>query len=289
MPVHVGLTCMIQVRYKFAKGFAGLFRQIGARRGNPLNSDRSHIHSAKHFMARSFRYTEIADSLRESITNGSFPDGGVLPSESELSEAHAASRVTIRRALEQLRSEGLVDSRQGFGWTVGAPLRQSLDTLETIEHQLASAGRVGERRVLRFGFVQAPADVADLLGLEVLEVVRLNLADDEPFALVSVWCDAELGSTMSRSLVEESTFVDLLHPLLGQATQIIGAVAATDEAAAALLVEPGSPLLRVRRVTLTTSGETALVSEHLYPAHRTEFEVTLTNPSAIATGLRLVE
>lgn len=240
-------------------------------------------------MARSFRYTEIADALRAGIRDGRFPDGGVLPSESELSESHAASRVTIRRALEQLRSEGLVDSRQGFGWIVGSRLRQSLDSLETIEQQLASAGRVGERRVLRFGFVKPPPEVQELLGAEVLEVVRLNLADDEPFALVTVWCDAELGATMSRSLVEESTFVDLLHPLLGQATQVIGAVAATDDTASALQVDQGSPLLRVRRVTLKTSGETALVSEHLYPAHRTEFEVTLTNPSAIAAGLRLVQ
>jgi len=240
-------------------------------------------------MARSFRYTQIADSLRAAISDGSFADGVVLPSESELSEAHDASRVTIRRALEQLRSEGLVDSRQGFGWIVGSPLRQSLDSLETIEQQLASAGRIGERKVLRFGFVPAPKEVTELLGPEVLEVVRLNLADDEPFALVSVWCDAELGASMSRTLVEQSTFVDLLHPLLGQATQIIGAIAAADETAEVLQVEPGSPLLRVRRVTLTTTGETALVSEHLYPAHRTEFEVTLTNPSAMATGLRLVE
>jgi len=241
-------------------------------------------------MARSFRYQEIAESIRADVSTGALASGALLPSESELSAAHDASRVTIRKALEQLREEGLVNSRQGFGWFVGRDaIRQSLDSLETIEDQLAAAGRTSERRVLRFRFVGASPEIASLLGSEVLEVVRLNLADGEPFAHVTVWCQAALGADLSRSDVEESTFVDLLHERLGHATQVISAVAADSTSAPALNVEEGSPLLRVRRVTTDTAGGNALVSEHLYPAHRTEFEVTLTGPTGEPTGLRLVE
>lgn len=241
-------------------------------------------------MTRSFRYQEIAEAIRTEVETGVLAAGALLPSESELSTAHDASRVTIRKALEQLRAEGLVDSRQGFGWFVGSdPIRQSLDSLETIEDQLAGAGLSSERRVLRFRFVHAPPEVAELLGPEVLEVVRLNLADDEPFAHVTVWCEATLGADLSRSDVEESTFVDLLLKRLGHATQVISAVAADSETAAALAVDEGSPLLRVRRVTTDTAGGNVLVSEHLYPAHRTEFEVTLSSPAGEPAGLRLVE
>ena len=241
-------------------------------------------------MARSFRYQEIAKAIRSEVTNGALLAGALLPSESELSAEHDVSRVTIRKALEQLRIEGLVDSRQGFGWFVGnEPIRQSLDTLETIEDQLAEAGRSSERRVLRFGFVAAPAEVALLLDREVLEVVRLDLADDEPFAHITVWCKAALGADLSRSDVEESTFVDLLIGRLGHATQVISAVAADPVTAATLRVEEGAPLLRVRRVTTDLTGGNALVSEHLYPAHRTEFEVTLSGPTGESAGLRLVE
>lgn len=241
-------------------------------------------------MARSFRYQEIADAIRTDVASGTLAIGELLPSESALSAAHNASRVTVRKALEQLRDEGLVDSRQGFGWFVGrGPVRQSLDTLETIEDQLAEAGRTSRRRVMRFGFVEPPPEVAALLGPEVLEVVRLNLADDEPFAHVTVWCKGSLGSELSRSDVEESTFVDLLIDRLGDATQVISAVAADQETARSLGVDIGSPLLRVRRVTADRSGGNALVSEHVYPAHRTEFEVRLGGPTGEPTGLRLVE
>lgn len=241
-------------------------------------------------MARSFRYQEIAESIRADVATGALSSGELLPSESELSSAHEASRVTIRKALEQLREEGLVDSRQGFGWFVGRDaVRQSLDSRETIEDQLADAGRTSEAQVLRFRFVTAAAEVASLLGPEVLEVVRLNLADGEPFAHVTVWCQASLGADLSRSDVEESTFVSLLFDRLGQATQVISAIAADGAIAEALKVDEGSPLLRVRRVTTDITGGNALVSEHLYPANRTEFEVTLSGPSGEPTGLRLVE
>jgi len=241
-------------------------------------------------MTRSFRYQDIAQAIRSDVASGVLGAGELLPSESVLSERHAASRVTVRKALEELRSEGLVDSRQGFGWFVGSnPVRQSLDTLETIEDQLASAGRESERQVLQFGFVDAPPNVASLLGDEVLEVIRVNLADGEPFARVTVWCDAQLAADMSRRDVETSTFVDLLGDRLGHATQVISAVAADDATAHALKVGVGSPLLRVRRITRTTNGANALVSEHLYPAEHTEFEVTLSGPTGEPAGLRLVD
>ena len=77
---------------------------------------------------RTIRYQQIADELRTRIA--AVGAGRVLPSESELSAEFEVSRVTIRRALEILRDEGLVDARQGFGWYVsGEPLRQHLDEL----------------------------------------------------------------------------------------------------------------------------------------------------------------
>src|SRR5690606_29080742 len=106
---------------------------------------------------RQIRYQLIADDLRRRIADGEFAAGRVLPSESKLSSGYTASRVTVRRALESLRSEGLVESRKGFGWLVATdPLPQELGRLGTIERQLSAAGISSERRVLTFGFVEAP-------------------------------------------------------------------------------------------------------------------------------------
>lgn len=242
---------------------------------------------------RRIRYQVIADDLRRRLVAGELAAGTVLPSESDLSTEYAASRVTVRRALEALRSERLVDSRQGFGWFVAAdPLRQELHQLGTIEGQLRAAGMTSERRILSFSFTEAPPRVADLLGeREVLEVQRLNLADGAPFALVTVWCPSELGSELSRADVERASFLEQLPVELGGASQTIGAEAATPEVARLLDVREGSPLLVAERVTRTVDGRPVLVSRHLFPAHRTEFAVELPAASDVLApaGLRLVE
>jgi GntR family transcriptional regulator len=242
---------------------------------------------------RELRYRTIADDLRRRLEAGDFAAGRMLPSESELSAAYDASRVTIRKALEGLRADGLVDSRQGFGWfAAGDPLRQSLGRLGTIEAQLAASGVQAQRRVLEFGFVKAPARARAVLGCDtVLRVRRLNLADGEPFARVTVWVPESLGEELSRAEVERSSFYELLPVQLGRAVQSIGAAAASVADAELLEIPVGSPVLRCERVTEDVDGTAVLLSEHIFPALRTEFVVDLPNvdPSMAPTGVRLVE
>lgn len=242
---------------------------------------------------REVRYRTIADDLRARVESGELAAGALLPSESQLSATHGVSRVTVRKALELLRDEGLIDARQGFGWFVATPpVRQALGRLGTIESQLAALGVESERRVVGFGFTEAPPRVRQVLGRDtVLEVRRVNLADGQPFARVTVWCPEELGARLSRAEVERSTFYELVGVPIGGATQTIGAAVAGRDDAELLAVPVGSPVLRCERITFSTDGPPVLMSEHLFPAHRTEFVVELqrVEPSIGPSGLRLVE
>lgn len=239
---------------------------------------------------RAIRYQQIAADLRRTV-RGLSP-GSVLPSEAELSWQFGASRVTVRRALEMLRDDGLIAARQGFGWFVATePIRQSLGALGTIEEQLEASGKRAVRQVVEFGFVSAPPRVRQVFGGgRVLRVKRVNLADGEPFAVVTVWCPAELGQKLSMDDVQRRPFYELLDVELRGATQTIGADSAEPDDAELLGVPVGSPLLRCRRLTTDVTGAPVLLSEHLFPAHRTEFVVDLPNdpPSAVPAGLRLV-
>ena len=242
---------------------------------------------------REIRYRAIADEIRHRVGAGDYAPGRLLPSESDLVAEFDASRVTIRRALESLRDEGLLDARQGFGWFVASePLQQSLGRLATIEAQLAAGGIRPERRILEFGFERATRRVKSVLDADqVLRVKRINLADGEPFAVVTVWCRADLGQNLSRADVERSPFYELLDVPLKGATQTIGADAATAGDAELLGVPIGSPVLRCTRTTTDVDGRPVLLSEHVFAAHRTEFVVDLPSaePSMAPSGLRLVE
>lgn len=238
------------------------------------------------------RYQAIADDLRSRLEGGEFGAGRLLPSEADLSAAYEVSRVTVRRALEVLRDDGLVASRQGFGWFAPAdPVRQSLGRLGTIEDQLVSGGVESTRQILDFAFVEASGRVRSVLGTDsVLKVRRRNLADDVPFALVTVWCPDALAADLSRADVETAPFYELLDTPLGGATQTIAAVVATPADGDLLDVPAGSALLRCERVTHDRDAIPVLLSEFLFPAHLTEFVVDLPHaePSIAPRGLRLV-
>jgi GntR family transcriptional regulator len=242
---------------------------------------------------RQTRYHQIADDLRAGVEAGEYGAGRLLPSEADLSMRFGASRVTVRRALEVLRDEGLVDSRQGFGWFVATdPVRQSLGRLGTIESQLAAEGVTSMRKIIDFRFIKAPNHVRQVLGVDtVLRVRRLNLADGDPFALVTVWCPEEYGADLSRSDVERSPFYELINVPLGGAVQTIGAGAASGAEADLLGIPEGSPVLRCERVTRSRDDVPVLVSEHVFPSHLTEFVVDLPHAEAsmAPSGLRLVE
>lgn len=247
---------------------------------------------------RSIRYKEIAQDLRRGIESGEYGPSQVLPSEADLGLIHQASRVTIRKALEELRAEGLVESRQGFGWMVAAePVVQHLDALVTIERRLVETGRRHRRRVLEFHSVDAPKPVASVLGPRVLEVRRLSMVDGAPFARVTVWCRDDLAAEVSQADVSEHSFYDLLPVRAAGATQTIGAELINVEDASLLDVPEASAALVVRRTTFDHEGRPILMAEHVFPGHLTEFVAQLPRqglpaqlPSTLdRPGLRLVE
>lgn len=222
-----------------------------------------------------------------------------MPSEAVLSKYYEASRITIRKALEVLRQEGYVESRQGFGWlVVSPPLRQSLEKFSTIEEQLADIGVRPRRKVLDSLVCWPSAEIAEILGhQEMLRVRRINLANDMPFARVTVWIPSIFAKSFTLNEYEENSFYELLtvrklirHPL-ARALQTISAIAISGEDAKLLGVPVDSPALRCLRTTFDTRGQAILYSEFVFPGHKTEFVTELVGQvmSIAPCGLRLVE
>jgi GntR family transcriptional regulator len=226
---------------------------------------------------RAPRYLRLRDELAETLANGELAPGALLPSEGDLAARYNVSRVTVRRALSLLKDQGVVESRQGFGWFVAdEPMRQSLDVLTTIDDQIAAAGRRPARRLLSFAFGPAPAHVAHILGAtSVLEISRLNLADGEPVGRNTAWVAEHLARGLSIEAVESQSLHRLLPATVGSATQTITAERASAGDAKLLGVTAGTPLLRFNRTTRDGAGDVILYSEAVYNPKRTEFTVEL--------------
>ncbi|GAA2875960.1 GntR family transcriptional regulator [Streptomyces mexicanus] len=230
------------------------------------------------------KYVRLAQTLQRRIEDGTYAPGTRVPSENQLVQAFGMSRPTVVRALELLKRDGWLESRQGYGTIVrGRPEvieqknRRGREALERDESQ--RAGRLVEVR-----HVPAPARVASALGLpkraEVLMRRFLVEEDGEAVELVSSYFPAGLA---------EGTELGADEPLYGSTREHLEArkkvrfdhvtervSARLPEAREAELLDlpDGVPVLSVLVVACDASGRALQVSDVLLPADRQELEDT---------------
>lgn len=235
------------------------------------------------------QFARVAAQLRERISLGDYARSGALESEADLGSRYGVSRVTIRRALEQLRDEGLVTARRGSGWFVasGAAFGQPL-ALGSFQHASSAVAEAGvplTRKIIEYGYQAAPLDVAQQLDLrdgevlsdgEVLRVRAVRHTGGHPLDVVTEWVPLTFAAPVSRADAEQPGVWETLRRhghAIDVVRQSIAAASATESAAALLETTPGTPVLLVRRLAVLGTGVPLALSEHRYLGHRFRLEV----------------
>lgn len=132
-------------------------------------------------------YIQLKRKFAQAIQNGIWLPGNTLPSERYLSEALNVSRITIRKTLELLLQDGLVERHQGVGTFVKQRIEQPVSVLTGFSEEMQARGLKPETRVLECTIRPATPDEALNLGLKpgqpVSYLKRLRLADNKPVAV----------------------------------------------------------------------------------------------------------
>ena len=107
-------------------------------------------------------YAQLMDQIRTDIRRGVYAVGSRIPPEHELEINYGVSRVTVRRALQELTAEGLLERKQGKGTFVSSPRAEIRERRPQGFHDACRAeGRVPGVRVIRVGEKQADAQERD--------------------------------------------------------------------------------------------------------------------------------
>lgn len=232
-------------------------------------------------------YFQLYQLLKTCIQDGTFTNGTRLPTEKELSEEFEVSRITAKRSLDELAAEGLVERRRGKGTHViyryrPKPVRAPLTgMLEEIETMALSSRAI----VLDCEMLQPPQSIRDEFGIEpgetLLYLARIRERDGLRFGYYKSWTHGVSKPRRPKTLERTprlAYFRD--HGLvITHVTQTIRAVGAEADAAEALGVSVGSPLLHLRRRSyLQTNGEERLVDylEVYYHPERFQYRMDLT-------------
>ena len=195
------------------------------------------------------KYAQIIAEIEQAIGDGALAPGDRLPSERELAAAHGVSRMTVRQALQALESRGVLRrsiGRSGGSFVARPKLERDLGTFSGLSEQLRRQGVAAGARVV---------SAREIDG--VVEIVRVRLADGEPFALER----SSFPADRFRSLLEldlTGSLYDLLRMKYGLAPasgrETIGAVNADYRLAELLRVPIAAALLATARNTCTESG-----------------------------------
>lgn len=212
-------------------------------------------------------YMQIARKLSDDVHNGRYQVDQALPSERTLSELLNVSRVTARKAIDQLVDQGLVVRRRGSGNYIAPRIEQPLSNLTSFSEQLQQRGHQPGSRWLRRAIVTPSPDEQLSLGLspysKVARLERLRLADDVVMAYeVSVLPQTILADpeAVGASLYQ---YLDSIGKAPVRALQHIRAMNATADLARQLGVSVGQALLYITRIAYLETGE-AMELTHSY-------------------------
>jgi GntR family transcriptional regulator len=207
-------------------------------------------------------YHQIFSVLRDRIVGGELDHGSQLPTEYDLAEAFDVSRITAKRALDELAAEGLVERRRGRGThvihrrqpkPVAAPLTGLLENLEIL-------GEHTEVRMIQFRRTAPPEAVRELFDLdegdELAHAVRVRTKDGTPFGHYVSWTRTRHKAFNAENLAKTSR-IKLFRRAgikLAQVEQTLSAALADATLAALLGTDAGAALLTLERRSYDPEG-----------------------------------
>jgi GntR family transcriptional regulator len=214
--------------------------------------------------------------------------GTSIPPERQLAAELGVSRMTLRRAIEDLEREGLLRRRQGSGTYVAKPKIAQPLTMTSFSTDMRRRGHRPSSRTLSLQVRSAGAVVGRRLeispGDRILRIERLRLADDESMAIETLHAPEELVPGLTGEDLEQHSFYALLADRYGlrpdRALQTIEPTVTSPEESALLGVPELSPAFLFERVTRTTSGRVIEFVRSIYRGDRYRLETELLSPGA---------
>ena len=252
------------------------------------------------------KYHQIYLVLHEQLQEGRFADG--MPAEVVLAQQFGVGRVTVRRALEQLVSEGLIVRVAGRGtWpTPGqglrptGPLGQAVQTRPTrltgLMENIVSVSRHTTVKVLEWRTIDASAAIAEALqiplGAKVKKAVRMRSSQEGPLSYITTYTPEALVAGFGRRELAVKPILQLLEEAgveLGRAQQTVSARQADAVVASELGVAIGTALLAVRRLVFDIDDKPVQWLHGLYRPDRYEYQMEVSQVGSIDARISVRE
>lgn len=233
------------------------------------------------------KYVMISNDIRKKIIDGIYQANDQLPFERELCETYEVSKMTVKKALDILVTEGLIIKRRGSGTFV-----KDMGPEETKRVMMANQFRgttainpdiVVESEILEFAIIHPPETVAEKLNMNadyfVYDIYRVRIMNGEPTVIEKTYMPIDVIPSLKREHVASSIYEYIEDELalgIQSAHRIVTVRKATPFEAEKLGLEDGDPVAVAEQVGYLNTG-TAFeysISVHRYDHYSAQFVLT---------------
>ena len=208
-------------------------------------------------------YLHLKNQLLKNISSGSYAKGQKIPTENELAKNFSVSRITVRKALQELEQEGLLVRHQGKGtFITDHSLRRDISHNSSFTEICRATGQVPGARTIKSVIEDATQQDETELGIasgsKVIVLERIRYADNTPVAIEFSRFPEQFSFLIEEDL-NNSSLIDLLaekHSIrfTGTGTKTLKLVYATYEQAKYLSLPKGYPLISISCVSYDATG-----------------------------------
>lgn len=193
-------------------------------------------------------WQQLAALLRNKIYNGFYPSGTTFPGEARLAQEFGVSRITVRRALEELAAQGLIVRRQGKATLVAPNLEPRPQAATGFVEDLISLFQATQLTESQVEERPAPQHVQEFLGIPtVVHIRRIRHRKGHPFSVSDSYLPPELGSKLTPDDLLTLQILELLEFKLDapvqEAEHHIRALGAPEDVARLMGLTSGSPVM----------------------------------------------
>ena len=230
-------------------------------------------------------HSVVRTELLTQIRSGRLHPGDQVPTEPQLMATFGVSRTTVRRALRDLETMGLIDRQPGRGSFVSEPkVEPKLDRLTGFVEDMEALGLHASALVELIESGPADAEVSQQLqvapGETVVHIERVRLANGTPISFDDSYFPADLGSSIAAENLEDEPFYSILEGKYGialaGADYVLSATTADERVARLLAIAVGAPVLRLERTSRAAPDRRPILFEHLHFAGaRISYRLTL--------------
>ena len=230
-------------------------------------------------------YIQLKNKLLQNIRENYKPND-IIPAEGELEKYYNVSRITVRRAIEELGKEGILVKKQGKGTFVREQkILYDANSIGSLTQRLKKQNHHLSTASIEYEIIKDEHLVKELLNCDTLLCIkRFRLLDDVPFALMLNYFDINTVPTLQKNFKIESLYTFLKEEYnieFSEAEETVGAKAASKDEAKKLDIEEKHPLLSLQRLSFDRNNKAVEFSDILIKADMYKHKIILSQEKVV--------